>query len=60
MQIAVQKHGWIAAQEGDRDNRFRSRLGVLLQMPIIGPNRTTTGAVHEVAFLTLATVGDIG
>jgi ThiF family len=49
-----------AAEGGDSQKRFGSRLGVLLQMPIIGPDSVTTGATDNVAFLTLATVGDIG
>ena len=49
-----------SAEGGDSRRRFGSRLGILLQMPIIGPDGVTTGATDSVAFLTLATVGDIG
>ena len=57
--LAARITSW-SAEGGDSQKRFGSRLGVLLQMPIIGPDGVTTGATDNVAFLTLATVGDIG
>jgi len=50
---------WIA-EGGDTEARFGSRLGILLQMPIVGPDGVTTGATDNVAFLMATTVGDIG
>lgn len=50
---------WIA-EGGDTEARLGSRLGILLQMPIVGPDGVTTGATDNVAFLTATTVGDIG
>ena len=49
-----------SVEGGDSEARFGSRLGILLQMPIIGPDGATTGATDSVAFLTATTVGDIG
>lgn len=51
--------GWIA-EGGDTEAFFGSRLGILLQMPIIGSDGVTTGTTDSVAFLTAATVGEIG
>jgi hypothetical protein len=48
------------AEAGDSEARFASRLGILLEMPIIGPDNQITGVSDNVAFLTLATVGNIG
>ena len=50
---------WTRAQ-GDKSDRFNSYLGILLQMPLTSPDGTPTDKVDEVAFLTLATVGDVG
>jgi Prokaryotic E2 family A/ThiF family/Prokaryotic homologs of the JAB domain len=49
-----------SAEGGDHQARFGSRLGILLQMPIIGPDGVTTGETDSVAFLTASTTGDIG
>ena len=57
--LAARITAW-SAEGGDSRARFGSRLGVLLQMPIIGPDGVTTGATDNVAFLTLATIGDTG
>ena len=57
--LAARITAW-SAEGGDSRARFSSRLGVLLQMPIIGPDGVTTGATDNVAFLTLATIGDTG
>ncbi|MBR0716424.1 ThiF family adenylyltransferase [Bradyrhizobium liaoningense] len=48
---------WSAA--GNQTN-FETRIGLLLRMPIIGPDGNPTGQSDDVAFLTLATLGDIG
>ena len=50
---------WMA-EGGDTEARFGSRLGIVLQMPIIGTDGVTTGVTDNVAFFTAATVGDIG
>lgn len=39
---------------------FDTRIGLLLRMPIIGADGNPTGQSDDVAFLTLATLGDIG
>jgi len=49
-----------SAEGGDSESRFRARLGILLQMPIIGPDHQTTGATDNVVFLTASAVGDVG
>ncbi|MBR0994522.1 ThiF family adenylyltransferase [Bradyrhizobium japonicum] len=48
---------WSAA--GSQTN-FETRIGLLLRMPIIGPDGNPTGESDDVAFLTLATLGEIG
>ena len=58
-ELIARMTAWIA-EGGNTEARFGSRLGILLQMPIVGPDGVTTGATDNVAFLTAATVGDIG
>ena len=58
-ELAARITAW-SAEGGDSEARFASRLGLLVQMPIVGPDKETTGATDNVAFLTLTTVGDIG
>lgn len=50
---------WIT-EGGNTEARFGSRLGILLQMPIIGLDGVTTGATDNVVFLTATTLGEIG
>lgn len=45
--------------EDDQTN-FNTRLGLLLRMPIIGPDGKLTGDTDDVAFLAGATLGEIG
>jgi Prokaryotic E2 family A/ThiF family/Prokaryotic homologs of the JAB domain len=54
--LAARIAAWSAA--GDYTN-FNTRLGLLLRMPIIGPDGKPTGDSDDVAFLTLGTLGDI-
>lgn len=58
-ELAMRISAW-TAEGGNSQARLGSRLGIVLQMPIIALDGKTTGATDNVAFLTLATVGEIG
>jgi hypothetical protein len=49
-----------SAGGGNSEARLGSRLGILLEMPIVGPDGASAGATDNVAFLTLGTIGEIG
>lgn len=50
----------LAWSQDEGRSRFGSRLCVLLRMPILGPDGVSTDASDDVAFLSTATVGEIG
>jgi hypothetical protein len=58
-EMATRISAW-SAEGGNSQAWLGSRLGIVLQMPIITPDGKATGATDNVAFLTLATVGEIG
>ena len=58
-ELAARITAW-SAEPSESEARFGSRLGILIQMPIIAPDGETTGATDSVVFLTLATLGEIG
>jgi Prokaryotic E2 family A/ThiF family/Prokaryotic homologs of the JAB domain len=58
-ELATRISGW-SVEGGNNQARLGSRLGIVLQMPIITPDGKATGVSDNVAFLSLATVGEIG
>jgi hypothetical protein len=58
-ELATRITTW-SAEGRSTDARFGARLGILLRIPIVGPETQTTGANDDVAFFTLSTVGEIG
>ena len=45
---------------GDTFDRLGSRLGMLVRIPILAGEGSTVGRVDEVAFVTMASIGELG